>query len=48
MLIEPLIDGWSGAVFMTAYLGAFWLAWVIAVRVTEPKAEQAAAQPSHA
>jgi hypothetical protein len=48
MVIEPLIAGWSGAVFMTAYLATFWLAWVIAVRVTEPKTEKAVAQPSHA
>jgi hypothetical protein len=50
MLIEPYIEGWSGAVFMTSYLAAFWVAWVIAVRITEPKAETgaAAAQPSKA
>jgi hypothetical protein len=50
MLIEPLIDGWSGAVFMTSYLAAFWLAWIIAVRITEPKADiaAAAAQPTRA
>lgn len=48
MVIEPLIAGWSGAVFMAAYLAAFWLAWIIAVRITEPKAEKALTQPSHA
>jgi hypothetical protein len=49
MLIEPYIDGWSGVVFMTSYLLAFWLAWVIAVRVTEPKTgADMAAVPSHA
>ncbi|MGV3633550.1 MAG: hypothetical protein ACO1NY_04325 [Pseudorhodoplanes sp.] len=48
MVIEPLIAGWSGAIFMTAYLAAFWLAWIIAVRITEPRAENAIAQPSHA
>jgi hypothetical protein len=50
MLIEPYIDGWSGAVFMTSYLAAFWLAWIIAVRITEPKAEPAttAVQPTRA
>lgn len=48
VLIEPLIAGWSGAVFMGAYLAAFWLAWVIAVRITEPKTAAAVAQPSHA
>jgi hypothetical protein len=48
MLIEPFIVGWSGAVFMASYLAAFWLAWVIAVRITEPKGESAAAQPSRA
>jgi hypothetical protein len=48
VMIEPFIEGWSGVVFMTAYLGAFWLAWIIAVRVTEPRAEKELAQPSHA
>lgn len=48
MLIEPYIDGWSGVVFMTSYLVAFWLAWIIAVRVTEPKSQSTAAQPSRA
>lgn len=48
MVIEPLIAGWSGAVFMASYLAAFWLAWIIAVRITEPKAGKAVAQPSHA
>jgi fatty acid desaturase len=49
VVIEPLIVGWSGIIFMTSYLLSFWLAWVIAVRVTEPrKIESAAAQPSRA
>jgi hypothetical protein len=46
VLIEPLIVGWSGVVFIASYLLAFWVAWVIAVRVTEPrKVEGLAAQP---
>ena len=46
VLIEPLIVGWSGVVFITSYLLAFWVAWVIAVRVTEPrKVEGLAVQP---
>ncbi len=48
IMIEPILGGWSGIVFMTSYLVAFWVAWVIAVRVTEPKAEAVAAQPSRA
>jgi cyanate permease len=51
VMIEPYIEGWSGVVFMVMYLVAFWLAWIISVRVTEPrkKAEPAeAAQPSQA
>ncbi len=48
MVIEPLIAGWSGAVFMTAYLAAFWLAWVIAVRITESRAEAVVPQPTRA
>ena len=37
VLIEPLISGWSGVVFMASYLVAFWIAWVIAVWLTEPR-----------
>ncbi len=49
ILIEPLIAGWSGVAFITSYLLAFWVAWVIAVRVTEPrKVDGPAVQPSRA
>lgn len=49
VLIEPLIAGWSGVIFITSYLLAFWVAWVISVRVTEPrKADGPAVQPSRA
>lgn len=37
VLIEPLIEGWSGVAFMTSFLLAFWVAWIIAVRLTEPR-----------
>lgn len=37
VLMEPLIAGWSGVVFMASYLIAFWIAWVIAVWLTEPR-----------
>jgi hypothetical protein len=37
VLIEPLIAGWSGVIFMASYLIAFWIAWIIAVWVTEPR-----------
>ncbi len=43
VMIEPLIDGWSGVAFMTSFLLAFWLAWIIAVRLTEPRKVAAAA-----
>ncbi len=43
VMIEPLIDGWSGGAFMTSFLLAFWLAWIIAVRLTEPRKVAAAA-----
>lgn len=48
IVLEPLLAGWSGVAFMTSYLVAFWIAWVIAVRLTEPKGETTAAQPSRA
>ncbi|HWV53959.1 hypothetical protein [Pseudorhodoplanes sp.] len=41
IVIEPLLNGWSGVVFMASYLLTFWLAWVIAVRLTEPKPAKA-------
>ncbi len=37
MIVEPMLGGWSGATYMGLFLLAFWVAWVIAVRVTEPK-----------
>jgi hypothetical protein len=43
VLIEPLIAGWSGVVFMASYLIAFWIAWVIAVWLTEPRKAAGAA-----
>lgn len=43
ILIEPMLGGWSGVAFMTSYLLTFWIAWVVCVRLTEPKAETAAA-----
>ena len=49
VLIEPLIAGWSGVIFITSYLLAFWVAWVIAVRMTAPrKVDGPAVQPSRA
>ncbi len=43
LMIEPLLGGWSGVVFMACYLLAFWVAWSISVRLTEPKAANAPA-----
>lgn len=48
VLIEEYLLGWSGAVFMISYLFAFWIAWIIAVRLTEPKNSQAETQTSRA
>jgi cyanate permease len=46
VLIEPFIDGWSASIYMALFLLAFWAAWVIAVRLTDPKtADINSAQP---
>jgi len=44
-MLEGVLGGWSGPIFLFAYFTMFWAAWPIALRLTEPKAE-AAAQPA--
>lgn len=41
-LIEGMLGSWSGVVFITAYFVMFYIAWPIALRLTEPKDETAA------
>lgn len=41
MMTESLLAGWSMPIFLTVYLAAFWLAWPLAVRLTEPSATAA-------
>jgi hypothetical protein len=43
-IVEFYSEQASLAVFLTLYFGIFWGAWVIAVRVTEPKAKPVAVQ----
>ncbi len=35
--LEGPLGAWSGPVFITVYFSMFWVAWPIAVRMTEPK-----------
>ena len=36
-MFEGVLGGWSGALFVTSYFLMFWVAWPIALRLTEPK-----------
>jgi hypothetical protein len=36
-MLEPFIGGWAASIYMTLFLLVFWPAWVVAVRLTEPK-----------
>jgi len=38
-VFEGVLGSWSGVVFITAYFLMFWVAWPIALRLTEPKEE---------
>lgn len=42
--LEGTLGAWSGAIFVTVYFLMFWLAWPIAVRLTEPKEVAASTQ----
>jgi hypothetical protein len=49
ILIEPMLAGYSGIVFMAAFFVIFWFGWTLSVRLTEPKDEGVAvAQASRA
>lgn len=41
-MFEGMLGSWSGVVFITAYFVMFYIAWPIALRLTEPKDETAA------
>lgn len=43
-VFEGLLGAWSGPIFITAYFLMFWVAWPIALRMTEPKDTEAIAQ----
>ncbi len=36
-IFESVLGGWSGVLFVTLYFLMFWVAWPIALRLTEPK-----------
>ncbi len=38
-VFESALGGWSGVLFVTFYFLMFWVAWPIALRLTEPKNE---------
>jgi hypothetical protein len=45
-MLEPLIGGWTGSIYMALFLLVFWPAWAVALRLTEPKtADIKSAQP---
>ncbi|ARP99309.1 hypothetical protein CAK95_09615 [Pseudorhodoplanes sinuspersici] len=41
-MFESALGTWSAVVFITTYLLMFWVAWPIALRLTEPKVEAVA------
>jgi hypothetical protein len=43
MVLDRMIPSWSMIAFMCLYFGMFWLAWPIALRITEPRAVPAEA-----
>jgi len=44
LALEGPLGSWSGAIFVVTYFLMFWVAWPIAVRLTEPKEAVASAQ----
>jgi uncharacterized membrane protein len=38
MLLDEVAGSWSTPLFLGLYFLAFWLAWPIALRITEPRA----------
>jgi hypothetical protein len=43
MVLDRVIPSWSMIAFMGIYFSMFWLAWPIALRITEPRTVPAAA-----
>lgn len=39
MVLENVLAGWSMPIFLGIYFLMFWLAWPIALRITEPRAQ---------
>jgi hypothetical protein len=42
-MFENFLGGWSMPVFLAVYFLMFWLAWPIALRITEPSAQSSEA-----
>lgn len=40
MVLDSLLGGWSTPAFLTIYFLMFWLAWPIALRITEPSVQK--------
>lgn len=40
--IEQVVPWASLPIFLTLFFGSLWLAWIVAVRLTEPKSASAA------
>lgn len=43
LVFEKVLGGWSMPVFLAVYFLMFWLAWPIALRITEPSAQSSEA-----
>lgn len=43
LMFENFLGGWSMPVFLAVYFLMFWLAWPIALRITEPSAQSSEA-----
>jgi hypothetical protein len=47
LVVERYSTPYTGLVtFITSYFAVFWLAWRVAVRITEPRSRLAADRPS--
>jgi len=43
MVLDQLFPSWSMVLFMCLYFAMFWLAWPIALKLTEPRSAPAEA-----
>lgn len=41
--VDKIVPDWSLLAFLILFMTAYWVAWPIAVRLTEPKEEKAVA-----